>query len=251
MIRVLERLARWAAGSAQSRTLVETGRVKSGIGKEHRDSEGWVAERLRRLQPPNTWRPDPGKARQRLAQRMSFEADGRSRTLVFVAHCVLNQNARDAGTADFPAMMKPLVDELATRNIGVIQLPCPELMVLGLGRARDSSPLQTIRERLETTESHARLDYLVEQVVYQIREYQAQGFRIVGILGKNGSPTCGVQTTSHMIGSPDSEGVFIRLLKQRLESEGLDICIKGIDDHRQQKAVEWILNRISDEAIPR
>ena len=251
MIRVLERLARWAAGSAQSRTLVEGGRVKSGIGKEHRDSEGWVAERLRRLQPPDTWRPDPGKARQRLTQRMSFEADGRSRTLVFVAHCVLNQNARDAGTADFPAMMKPLVNELATRNIAVIQLPCPELMVLGLRRARDSSPLQTIRERLETAESHARLGYLVEQVVYQIRDYQAQGFRILGILGKNGSPTCGVRTTSRIIGSPDSEGVFIRLLKQRLEAEGLNICIKGIDDHRQQKAVEWILNRISDEAIPR
>ncbi len=230
--------------------LVDAASVKSGVAESRRGHKSWVAERLRRLKPPGGWRPDPGKAQQRLTQSTVFETDGRSKQLVFVAHCVLNQNARDAGTAESPAMMRTILDALATKNISVIQLPCPELMVLGLGRARDASPLPTIRERLESAESHVRLGYLIDQVVYQIKEYQAQGFRIIGILGKNGSPTCGVRMTRHMTLPGAPEGVFIRLLRQRLKAEGFDICIKGIDDHRQQHATEWILTRISDEAIP-
>jgi len=198
----------------------------------------------RRCQQPLGSCPDPDKAWRRVSRKNVFDADGRSKKLVFVAHCMLNQNARDAGTAEFPAMMKPLLDALATMNISVVQLPCPELMVLGLGRARDTSPLETIRERLESAESHVRLGCLIDQIVYQIKEYNAQGFRIIGILGKNGSPTCGVRTTRHLTLFDAPEGVFIRLLRQRLKGEGFDICIKGIDDHCQRQATEWILNCI-------
>jgi len=117
-------------------------------------------------------------------------------------------------------------------------------MVLGLGRDRDVAPLETIREGLELPESHVRLGRLIDQVVYQIKEYQGQGFHVVGILGKNGSPTCGVQMGSYRKVFGPGEGVFMRLLRQRLKAEGLDIGIKGIDDHRQQEAIEWVSKRV-------
>jgi predicted secreted protein len=174
----------------------------------------------------------------------NFDQDDRSKTLIFVPHCLLNQNARDAGSADFSAMMKPLLDVLTANDVGIIQLPCPELMVLGLGRRRQASPPRTIRELLELEESQVRLGHFIEQVVYQIREYQAKEFHIIGILGKNGSPTCGVQASRYVRASGVREGVFIRLLRKRLQAEGLDIEIVGIDDHRQQKAIDWVLKRI-------
>ena len=173
-----------------------------------------------------------------------FAKDGRGKRLIFVAHCMLNQNARDEGSADFPAMMKPLLDVLAAKDIGIVQLPCPELMVLGLRRGRQALPSRTIRGRLEMEESQVRLKHLVDQVVYQIKEYQAQGFQVIGILGKNESPTCGVRTTLQMRVRGEAEGVFIRLLRQGLKAEGLDVGVQGIDGHCQQLAIDWVLTRI-------
>jgi predicted secreted protein len=141
-------------------------------------------------------------------------------------------------------MMKPLLTAFQEKEIGIVQLPCPELMALGLGRGRDVPPLETIREALELPDAHVRLKPFVEQVIYQIKEYQFQGFDVVGILGKNGSPSCGVETTSVESRQAPGEGVFIRLLRERLNAEGLDIGIKGVDDHRQQEAIQWMLERV-------
>lgn len=40
---------------------------------------------------------------------------------------------------------------------------------------------------------------IVNQLVYQIEEYQNNGFEIVGMIGISGSPTCGVETTEHLL----------------------------------------------------
>jgi predicted secreted protein len=170
--------------------------------------------------------------------------DGRSMKVVFAAHCILNQNARHVECADFPSMMKPLIAAIQEREIGIVQLPCPELMALGLGRDRDVPPLETIREAIELPDARERLEHLVDQVLYQIREYRFQGLKILGILGKNGSPSCGVETTSFKHGPGPGRGVFIRLLTDRLQNENLSVDIKGVDDHRQQESIEWIMRRL-------
>jgi len=176
--------------------------------------------------------------------KRDFDKDGRSKKVILVAHCVLNQNARHVDCADFPAMMKPLLATLQEMNLGIIQMPCPELMALGLGRDRDVPPLETIREALELPEGHGRLEPLIDDLIYQIKEYQFQELVITGILGKNGSPACGVETTSRAGSQGPGEGVFIELLRRRLEDEGLDIPIKGIDDFRQEETIGWVKDRV-------
>jgi predicted secreted protein len=176
--------------------------------------------------------------------KRDFTKDGRSMKVLFAAHCILNQNARHVDCADFPSMMKPLMAAIQEKEIGVIQLPCPELMALGLGRDRDVPPLETVREAIDLPDARKRLEPLVEQVLYQIREYRFQGFRIVGILGKNGSPSCGVETTSFKGGPGPGRGTFIKLLMDRLQSENLSIDIKGVDDHRQQESIDWLVKRL-------
>jgi predicted secreted protein len=176
--------------------------------------------------------------------KRDFRKDGRSRKVILVAHCVLNQNARHVDCADFPAVMKPLLAALEAREIGIIQMPCPELMALGLGRDRDVPPLDTIREALELPEAATRLKPFLDQIVYQIKEYQWQDFQIIGVLGKNGSPSCGVETTSLKTGFAPGEGIFIRLLRERFGKEGIKLGIKGVDDHRQQEAIDWVSGQI-------
>ena len=193
-------------------------------------------------QEPEAKSPDSALVDEPQVKR-DFNKDGRSKKVVFAAHCVVNQNARHVDCADFPAMMEPLVEFFQEEELGIIQLPCPELMALGLGRDRDVPPLDTIREALELPEAHERLRYLIDDIVHQIKEYQFQGFEVVGILGKNGSPACGVETTSLPGGQAPGEGVFVRLLRDRLQVEGLDIGIKGVDDHRQEEAIAWVSER--------
>ena len=60
--------------------------------------------------------------------------DARSRRVILLAHCLLNQNAISDGTADFPSQFTELVELLTSNRIGMIQLPCPELICLGLDR---------------------------------------------------------------------------------------------------------------------
>ena len=170
--------------------------------------------------------------------RIRREFDGvRSRKVVLVSHCMLNQNARITTAADFPAMFEPLVEWLKAHRIGIIQMPCPELRVLGLGRV-------TVREGLETAEGHKHLHELINDLIYEIGEYQFQGFDVIGILGKEGSPSCGVTQTWLDDRQQDGVGVFIRLFRQRLAQENLGVEILGVADHKQQEAIDWLTKRV-------
>jgi hypothetical protein len=61
--------------------------------------------------------------------------DCRSMKVVLVPHCALNQNSRLAKCAERPSAVHELVEGLMQRRIGILQMPCPELMVLGRGQA--------------------------------------------------------------------------------------------------------------------
>lgn len=52
-------------------------------------------------------------------------ADGRSRKVVFLAHCLLNQNAISDGTAVYPAAFRELVQFFLEHQVGIVQLPLP------------------------------------------------------------------------------------------------------------------------------
>ena len=60
--------------------------------------------------------------------------DGRSKKVVFLAHCLLNQNAISDGTAVYPSAFQGLIRFFLDNDVGIVQLPCPELCCLGLDR---------------------------------------------------------------------------------------------------------------------
>lgn len=66
-----------------------------------------------------------------MVRKMQMFADGRSRKVVFLAHCLLNQNAISDGTAVYPAAFRELVQFFLEHQVGIVQLPCPELCCLG------------------------------------------------------------------------------------------------------------------------
>ena len=57
--------------------------------------------------------------------------DVRSRKVLFVSHCTLNQNAKVRVIAKFPGAIRPLVELLLDNDVGMYQMPCPEMTYLG------------------------------------------------------------------------------------------------------------------------
>lgn len=161
--------------------------------------------------------------------------DGRSKKVVFVAHCFLNQNSISDGTAVYPAACRELVDFFINSNVGIVQMPCPELCCLGLDRGNvrgADSPVvienTRIRAEMKREPADKKLTELADHVVQQILEYHKSGFEIVGIIGANRSPNCGVNTTSDHNEEVAGRGLFIEKISCCLSKENLSIPMAGL-----------------------
>ena len=173
--------------------------------------------------------------------------DARSKSILFVAHCILNQNSISDGTATYPASVKEIVELAGASQVGIVQMPCPELLCLGLDRGNaDGSACPVveentrIRKMMSRRPAAAKLRPLVRQIVFQIAEYRRYGFDVRGIVGINRSPSCGVDTTSDHNQEVEGEGVFIEALRHELEKSGIHIAMVGIKDHEPGKAVATV-----------
>jgi predicted secreted protein len=179
--------------------------------------------------------------------------DARSKNLVLVAHCVLNQNSISDGTADYPGSIEEVVSLLLRYQVGILQLPCPELNCLGLDRGDVRGAERPviventrIRDVIERPEAHRRLRTLVGPLVYQIKEYRRHGFTILGIVGIDRSPSCCVATTSIANREAAGRGVFMEELHRELDSCGIHldwIGIKAAEIDKALLSVQGLLNK--------
>src|SRR5215207_7243130 len=58
-------------------------------------------------------------------------SDARSGQVVFVSHCMLNQNVRYQGGATRPGAVDEVVARLQRAGVGIVQMPCPEQRAWG------------------------------------------------------------------------------------------------------------------------
>jgi predicted secreted protein len=160
--------------------------------------------------------------------------DGRSKKIVFIAHCFLNQNSISDGTAVCPAVCRELVECLMNANIGMVQMPCPELCCLGLDRGNADgagSPVAVENTRIRAAlkqEKADQLTLLAGGVVRQILEYHRFGFEILGIIGANRSPSCGVDTTSDRNEEVEGMGLFMEELSWMLSENRISVPVIGL-----------------------
>ena len=64
--------------------------------------------------------------------------------------------------------------------------------------------------------------------MYQLEEYRRHGFEILGIVGVNRSPSCGVETTSDNDAEIPGMGLFMGRLAERLEEAGASVPMLGL-----------------------
>jgi predicted secreted protein len=161
--------------------------------------------------------------------------DNRGKRIVVLAHCLLNQNSISDGTADFPAQFREVVDLSMDHRIGIVQLPCPEFLCLGLDRGdRNGASRDLLRENsrirnlMESPENIAKLEIEARKIADQLAEYRKHGFDIAGLIGINRSPSCGVETTTTGDREVPGKGVLMEILLLELAGRGIDVEAIGI-----------------------
>ena len=172
--------------------------------------------------------------------------DGRSKKVIFLAHCLLNQNAISDGTAVCPAAFGELIQLLLDHEVGVVQMSCPELCCLGLDRGdvhgADRPVVEEntrIRRAMEKDGPRQKREALADLVAEQVQEYHKHGFQVLGIVGANRSPNCGLETTSDFDREVEGRGAFMDAIAQQLEAAGISVPmlgLKGSDDAAQKVA---------------
>jgi predicted secreted protein len=158
--------------------------------------------------------------------RFSVTDDRRSRKIAFVAHCLLNQNAKVAGTAGWPAMVNPVIDILSQADVGIVQLPCPEVEHLGISRPTGDD----IKEQYDTPGYRVCCLRLAQHVVGQAQQYVNAACQIVCILGVEGSPSCSVAKVPTRNGPADGSGVFFEILQAEFRKANLQVPVVGIPE---------------------
>jgi len=140
------------------------------------------------------------------ADATSMLKDKRSGKVALVSHCILNQNSRVLGLAKRPSIVNEIVQFLVHNEIGVIQMPCPELAYAGILR-----PLQT-KEQYDNVIYRRHCRKIAEEFAKQVQEYRKCGVKLKFVLGVDGSPSCGVNETS---------GIFMEELRSALDKRAM------------------------------
>ena len=171
-------------------------------------------------------------------------SDQRSKKVVFVAHCILNQSAKIDACAHYPGAIKEISQILVDEGIGIIQMPCPELLCLGLDREVNAAASRTVESedtrvaQLMRAEKSIHLcEAMLDTIVFQMEEYVKHDFQIIGLVGVNGSPTCGVNTTWFDDREYEGRGIFIELLEKKLKDRSICIEMVGIKARDPKEAV--------------
>lgn len=162
--------------------------------------------------------------------------------ILFVSHCFLNDAAKlknqnfeeqQSERAAKRSFLKYALD----CDVELIQLPCPEFILYGSNRwGHAASQFNTSFFRKESR-------HLLEPFIMQIEEYLShpERFEILGILGIDGSPSCGIHYTYdgnwggelngnsnlaqslHSLSKTDCPGIFMEIFQQILREHNLNI----------------------------
>jgi predicted secreted protein len=156
--------------------------------------------------------------------------DARSKKIVFVASCLLNTNNKVMGLGRYPGLCKEVFDTLYEYGFGINQLHCPETLYLGLQR------WWSTKDIYDSAGFRRYCRELAVQIVDYIENYHKSGYKVVAILGCDGSPTCGVDITTQdkrWGGSPvdldfvdtltKGSGVYMEEIKAEIASRSLEV----------------------------
>lgn len=173
--------------------------------------------------------------------------------ILFVSHCLFNdgtklKNQNPTEMEEERREKRKLLHALLDAGIELVQLPCPEFILYGANRwGHASSQFDTAFFRNESKN-------MLKPFLLQMEEYSShpERFEILGIVGINGSPSCGVRFTydgewgGEFSGNPhlrdtlaslkkeEKPGVFMKVFMEMLEERGYKIPFYSFEDLKEK-----------------
>ena len=173
--------------------------------------------------------------------------DMRSKRVVFVSNCILNANNKVREFARYPGMFSQIVSTLDKHDVGIQQMPCPEVLYAGNLRWWGS------RELYDNVGFRRFCREMAKQTADYMENYEIAGYQTVAILVCDGSPTCGYTISSSYEnggGHPAEPvrslkplpGVYMEQLLEEMESRSLKMPpIYGLPMDNRDKTNEEII----------
>lgn len=180
----------------------------------------------------------------------------RARKIVLISHCYLNVNAKIEGIALNSSVFEDLIQFLIKNHYGIIQLPCVEQHVCGIKRWGQVS------NQLDNPHFRSECRRLLEAVVEQVIDFKNNGYEIIGVIGVNGSPSCGVDYTcvGNLCGDFENEiklkdklssvkmenkyGIMMEELKNLFIKNNLDINFVALDEANPEDINEYLSKKL-------
>jgi len=169
--------------------------------------------------------------------------DLRSKKIVFVSHCLLNTNIKANGAAHWPTMPPLLMAMLNKHELGIEQMPCPELGMFDIGREKRTKELYDAPEFRKVCAGYSLF------VTREIEKFIKARQKIMAIIGVAGSPSCGTKlvTSGKTIKAAKrilGQGIFIEELQKSLKARNLDIPFVDFDSRDIHKSISEIESKI-------
>ena len=145
------------------------------------------------------------------------------RYFVIVSHCLLNPSTRVHLLGRRFQMVRKIVDFLLSKNISIIQLPCPEFTAMGYWR----NPQGRMQYDNVFFRKHCRKE--LESYVDMICELKNNDNTPLCFIGIQGSPNCSIKWGKHKLNKYKTESM--------MEEEGevntnSDVCTEyGVMTH--------------------
>ncbi|KNF07736.1 hypothetical protein CLPU_12c00090 [Gottschalkia purinilytica] len=177
--------------------------------------------------------------------------------MVLVSHCILNPCSKVEGVKKDTSYNLKLVKYFMKNDIGIIQLPCPEMYMYG------SKRWGHVKNQFDTRFFREQSKELLNPLISQITDYVENDYEIIGVIGINGSPSCGINKvcTGETWGGEfrnldivnrkvkelvysDGSGVFMEVLMESLRYYDIDVPFYPIEEFNPDDMINETISRI-------
>ncbi|MDW8034497.1 MAG: 2-thiouracil desulfurase family protein [Nitrososphaerota archaeon] len=167
--------------------------------------------------------------------------------ILLLSHCILNPYSKARGLVSrekIEASRRILEELMKDTDIGIVQLPCPELLYVGLGRDPAS------RSFYDNPDFKKICREIAEHAVKLVKEYEKEGIKTIAYIGIEGSPSCGVKWTHFKREETEKGmGIFTEILLEVMGDAGIQIELLGLPENKKYGDVEELLEKLRSSGI--
>ncbi|TAJ12582.1 hypothetical protein DMA11_12290 [Marinilabiliaceae bacterium JC017] len=152
--------------------------------------------------------------------------DNVDKKILLVPHCFLTKGFTPKHRNQMDEVLKILQDF----KTGIIQMPCPHLMLMKNRRITHANSSYQAYEQfcssIGSEELNGLFSSFISPFIKQVEEYKQQGFKIAGLVGIKDSPSCEVRQVES--GECDTQGLFMETIKRKLKERAINTSLVNV-----------------------